>query len=171
MIRSRRPEVFCKKVFRPQACNFIKKEALTQVFYCVFYEISKNLFSNRTPPVVASKQIKKSVQTQHLTSSSLSDKKEQGSSMTKIHVFYLQPLPTSELTITKEVTGFYNIDTGSRGKPFLSFICSYVNRFKTIHFTAELLIIGYVTLRCQAIRLKKMPDYLRYLQNHNPLRK
>ena len=74
MIRSSRPEVFCKKVFRPQACNFIKKEALTQVFCCVFYEISKNPFSNKPPPVVASKQIKKSVQIQHLTSSSLSDK-------------------------------------------------------------------------------------------------
>ena len=28
----------------PQGCNFIKKEALTQVFSCEFCEISKNTF-------------------------------------------------------------------------------------------------------------------------------
>ena len=28
----------------PQACNFIKKETLTQVFSCEFCEISKNIF-------------------------------------------------------------------------------------------------------------------------------
>ena len=28
----------------PQACNFIKKEALTQMFSCEFCEISKNTF-------------------------------------------------------------------------------------------------------------------------------
>ena len=54
-----RPEVFCKKdfarftrkhlcqgfsVFRPQACNFIKKEFLAQVFSCKFCEIFKNNF-------------------------------------------------------------------------------------------------------------------------------
>ena len=46
------PEVFCKKscsyqfhkIHRPQACNFIKKEALAQVFSCEFCEISKNTF-------------------------------------------------------------------------------------------------------------------------------
>ena len=27
-----------------QACNFIKKETLAQVFSCEFYEISKNTF-------------------------------------------------------------------------------------------------------------------------------
>ena len=32
------PEVFCK------TCDFIKKEALTQVFLCEFCEISKNTF-------------------------------------------------------------------------------------------------------------------------------
>ena len=36
------------------ACNFIKKEALAQVFFSEFCEISKNAFSYRTPPVVAS---------------------------------------------------------------------------------------------------------------------
>ena len=36
------------------ACNFIKKETLTQVFSCEFCEISKNIFSYRTPPVAAS---------------------------------------------------------------------------------------------------------------------
>ena len=29
---------------RPEACNFIKKEALAQVFFCELYEISKNTF-------------------------------------------------------------------------------------------------------------------------------
>ena len=29
---------------RPQACNFIKKEILAQVFSCEFYEMSKNIF-------------------------------------------------------------------------------------------------------------------------------
>ena len=36
------------------ACKFIKKETLPQVFSCEFCEISKNTFSNRTPPVAAS---------------------------------------------------------------------------------------------------------------------
>ena len=39
---------------RPKACNFIKKETLTQVFSCEFREISKNTFSYRTPLVAAS---------------------------------------------------------------------------------------------------------------------
>ena len=39
---------------RRQACNFIKKETLTRVFSCEFYEISKNTFSYWTPPVAAS---------------------------------------------------------------------------------------------------------------------
>ena len=41
----------CKMVFleisqnsQPQACNFIKKEALAQVFFCEFCGISKNSF-------------------------------------------------------------------------------------------------------------------------------
>ena len=36
-----------------EACNFIKKETLIQVFSCEFCEISKNIFSYRTPPVTA----------------------------------------------------------------------------------------------------------------------
>ena len=44
-----------KKVFLeigcPQACNFIKKEALAQVFSCEFCEIFKNTFFHRTPLV------------------------------------------------------------------------------------------------------------------------
>ena len=31
-----------QKAIRPQDCNFIKKEALAQVFSCEFCEISKN---------------------------------------------------------------------------------------------------------------------------------
>ena len=38
----------------PEACNFIKKETLTQVFSCEFPEIFKNTFLYRTPPVAAS---------------------------------------------------------------------------------------------------------------------
>ena len=30
--------------FQPQACNFVKKETLAQVFSCEFCEICKNLF-------------------------------------------------------------------------------------------------------------------------------
>ena len=37
-----------------QACNFIKKETLAEVFSCEFCEISKNTFSYTTPPVAAS---------------------------------------------------------------------------------------------------------------------
>ena len=41
-----------------EACNFIKGEALAQVFYCEFCEISKNTFSYRTPLVIASEHNK-----------------------------------------------------------------------------------------------------------------
>ena len=34
---------------KPEACNFIKKETLTQVLYCEFFEIFRTLFC-RTPP-------------------------------------------------------------------------------------------------------------------------
>ena len=37
-----------------EACNFIKKEALAQVFSCEFCEISKNTFSYKTPTVATS---------------------------------------------------------------------------------------------------------------------
>ena len=39
---------------RAEACNFIKKEALAQVFSCEFCKISENAFSCRTRPVAAS---------------------------------------------------------------------------------------------------------------------
>ena len=40
---------------RPEACNFIKKETLAQVFPCPvnFAKISKSTFSYRAPPVAA----------------------------------------------------------------------------------------------------------------------
>ena len=51
----------CQRLFfdkgaglRPNACNFIKKQSLAQVFPCEFCEISKNTFFYRTPPVAAS---------------------------------------------------------------------------------------------------------------------
>ena len=65
MFRSSRPEVFleisqnskentCARLLpEPQACNFIKKESLAQVFSCEFWKISKNTFFYRTPPVAA----------------------------------------------------------------------------------------------------------------------
>ena len=43
-----------KKVFLEETCNFIKKETLAQVFSSEFCEISRNTFSNRTPPVAVS---------------------------------------------------------------------------------------------------------------------
>ena len=39
---------------RYQACNFIKKETLAQVFSCEFCKIFKNTFFYRTHPVAAS---------------------------------------------------------------------------------------------------------------------
>ena len=38
----------------PEACNFIKKETLPQLFSCEFWKISKNTFFHRTPLVAAS---------------------------------------------------------------------------------------------------------------------
>ena len=64
--RSSLSEGFCKKgVLKnfakftgkhlcQEACNFIKKETLAQLFSCEFCEISKKTFSYRTPPVAAS---------------------------------------------------------------------------------------------------------------------
>ena len=47
----------CQSLFliklQAKACNFIKKETLTQVFSCEFCETS-NTFFHRTPPVAAS---------------------------------------------------------------------------------------------------------------------
>ena len=40
---------------RPHACNFIKKETLTQVFSCEFCKISKNTFFTEHPWTTASK--------------------------------------------------------------------------------------------------------------------
>ena len=73
IIRSSRPEGFCKKrgsleffkihrlsqpllliKLQTSACNFIKKETLVQVFSCEFCEISKSTFSYRTPSVATS---------------------------------------------------------------------------------------------------------------------
>ena len=72
--RSSRPEVFYKKVFleisqnsqentcarvsfliklHTKANNFIKKETLTQMFSSAFWEIFKNTFYYKTPPMAA----------------------------------------------------------------------------------------------------------------------
>ena len=50
------PSCSVKKMFLEisQACNFIKKEILAQVFSCEFCESSKNTFSYRTPSLAAS---------------------------------------------------------------------------------------------------------------------
>ena len=43
-------EKTCARVsFNTEACNFIKKETLVQVFSCEFCEIFKNTFFYRTP--------------------------------------------------------------------------------------------------------------------------
>ena len=76
--RGSRPEVFCKKMrsenfcknhrkttmseslfykvagLRPQACNFIERNTLAQVFSCEFCKIFKNNFFYRAPPVASS---------------------------------------------------------------------------------------------------------------------
>ena len=74
ILRSSRPDVFCKKGVLKNfakftgkhlcqslffnrvaggACNFIKKESLAQVLSCEFCEISKSTFFYRTPLVAA----------------------------------------------------------------------------------------------------------------------
>ena len=47
VIRSSRPKVFCKKGVL-QARYFIKREALAQVLFCEFCEISKNTYLQNT---------------------------------------------------------------------------------------------------------------------------
>ena len=49
--------LFKNLLLKLQACNFIKKETLAQVFSCEFCENSKNTFFYRTPPVAASKEL------------------------------------------------------------------------------------------------------------------
>ena len=47
----------CARIYfliKLQACNFIKKETLAQVFSCVFCKNFQNTFFYRTPPVAAS---------------------------------------------------------------------------------------------------------------------
>ena len=41
-------------LYRPDACDIVKKETLAQVFFCKFYEISKKTLFQRTPLVAAS---------------------------------------------------------------------------------------------------------------------
>ena len=43
-----RPATLLKKRLWPQACNFLKKETLVQVFSCEFCEMSKNVFLQNT---------------------------------------------------------------------------------------------------------------------------
>ena len=68
--RSSRQEVFCKKSVLRNVTKFtgkhkcqsrnkvaglrLKKETLARVFSCEFYDISKNTYFHRTPPVAAS---------------------------------------------------------------------------------------------------------------------
>ena len=51
--------LFFNKVagLRPQACNFIKKETLAQVFSCKFCEILKNTFFQVTPPLAGVRKV------------------------------------------------------------------------------------------------------------------
>ena len=77
--RSRRPECSAKTVFleilqnlqentcardvliklQVEVCNFIEKETLAQVFSREFFEVSKNNFFRKTPPMSASELLKK----------------------------------------------------------------------------------------------------------------
>ena len=76
--------MFCKQVFLEilqnaqenncarasfLACNFIKKDTLTQVFSCEFYEFFQNTFFHRTPLVAASKKCYYSFQIAKLANS------------------------------------------------------------------------------------------------------
>ena len=55
VIRTSHRSCSVKKVFyKPKACNFIKKEAKVQVFFCEFYEISKNTYSTENIRTTAS---------------------------------------------------------------------------------------------------------------------
>ena len=52
-------ETTCARVsflikLQAETCNFIKNKTLAQVLFCEIWEISKNTFSYRTPPVAAS---------------------------------------------------------------------------------------------------------------------
>ena len=38
-------------LFKPEVCNFVKKENLAQVVFCKFCEIFQNIFLYRIPPV------------------------------------------------------------------------------------------------------------------------
>ena len=52
--RSSRPEVFCKKSFFLNKVAGLRPAILLKMRICEFCEISKNTFSNRTPPVAVS---------------------------------------------------------------------------------------------------------------------
>ena len=62
LYRSSLPELFCKKKVA-RACNFIKKESLTQVFSYEFCEISKNTFflQNTSGPFSLESKIKSDI--------------------------------------------------------------------------------------------------------------
>ena len=47
--------IFQAPIFRPQACNFVKKQTLAEVFSCEFCEISKNTFFTEHLCATASK--------------------------------------------------------------------------------------------------------------------
>ena len=51
-----RQSLFFNKFAGTQACNFIKKETLVQVFSWEFYEILRLPFFHRIPPMAASGQ-------------------------------------------------------------------------------------------------------------------
>ena len=59
--------------------------------------------------------------------------------MIRIHVLFSMSSSNIWIINKKEYIGFYNINPKTRSKPFLLFICSYFNQFRTTHFTAKLL--------------------------------
>ena len=53
------PESLFSISFKDEACNVIEKETPRQILSCELYEMFKNMFCYRTPPVVASAWILK----------------------------------------------------------------------------------------------------------------
>ena len=54
ILQNLQENTYCARV--PQACNFIKKETLAQVFSCKFCEIFKNAYFYRKPLVAVSEK-------------------------------------------------------------------------------------------------------------------
>ena len=52
------PELLSQQSCRSEACNFMRRETLAQVFSCKFWKIFKDTFFKRIPPVAASDSLR-----------------------------------------------------------------------------------------------------------------